>query len=443
MSFRNYLQELKEQSQLNQVAEPISKIYEISGVLKKLEPHPVLFEKVCESQFRVAGNLFCAKASFANYFGIRSQDIITLLLNAIDHPQPPSQFDRDAHGGKVAPCQEIVISNPDLDNLPILYHCENDGGNYISSGVFLTRHPIHGQNADFHRAMQFSKNEMAIRVVKGRHFDKFLQDQKALDVAVCIGLPPNILAAAATSVAIGVDELGIANTLEPFTVVRAKTVDILVPSDAEFVLEGTVYLERRHSEGPFIDLTETQDIVRIEPVLVVKAITHRRDAIWHALLPGGLEHKLLMGMPREPTIFQSVNRVVKCLDVHINPGGCSWLHAIVKIDKTQEEDGKKAIQAAFAGHRSCKHVYIVDKDIDIYNPLEIEWAMATRFQGDQDLIVMERAPGSSLDPSSEPGTHNTCRVGFDLTRPLEAKGKKYEKAPFPQVDLGKWGISGK
>jgi 2,5-furandicarboxylate decarboxylase 1 len=443
MSLRNYLQELKEQSQLIQVAEPISKIYDIAGVLKKLEPDPVIFEKVCGSQFRVAGNLFCAKASFANYFGIRSQDIITVLLNAIDHPQPPSLFDRDTHGGKVAPCQEMVISNPDLDNLPILYHCENDGGNYISSGVFLTRHPIHGQNADFHRAMQFSKNEMAIRVVKGRHFDTFLQDQKALDVAVCIGLPPNILAAAATSVAIGVDELGIANTLEPFTVVRAKTVDILVPSDAEFVLEGTIYLDRRHSEGPFIDLTETQDIVRIEPVLVVKAITHRRDAIWHALLPGGLEHKLLMGMPREPTIFQSVNRVVKCLDVHINPGGCSWLHAIVKIDKTQEEDGKKAIQAAFAGHRSCKHVYIVDKDIDIYNPQEIEWAMATRFQGDQDLIVMERAPGSSLDPSSEPGTHNTCRVGFDLTRPLETKGKKYEKAPFPQVDLEKWGISGK
>jgi anhydromevalonate phosphate decarboxylase len=133
---------------------------------------------------------------------------------------------------------------------------------------------------------------------------------------------------------------------------------------------------------------------------------------------------------------------VKCLDVNVNPGGCSWLHAIVQIDKQHEDDGKKAIQAAFTGHRSCKHVFVVDKDIDIYNPLDVEWAMATRFQGDQDLVVLERFPGSSLDPSSEPDSHNTCRVGFDLTHPLEARGKKFGKAPFPQVDLRKYGIEG-
>jgi UbiD family decarboxylase len=338
----------------------------------------------------------------------------------------------------VAPCQEVVNLHPDLDELPIPYHCEGDGGNYISSGVFLARHPAHGQNADFHRAMQFSKTELAIRVVKGRHFDAFLQDRKTLDIAVCVGLPPNILAAAATSVAIGFDELTIANSLEPFAVVPAKTVAVLVPAEAEFVLEGTVSLDRRHAEGPFVDLTETQDVVRDEPVFEVKAITHRRDAIWHALLPGALEHKLLMGMPREPTIFEAVNRVVHCLDVHVNPGGCSWLHAIVQIEKQHEEDGRQAIAAAFAGHRSCKHVFVVDGDVDIYDPLAVEWAMATRFQGDRDLAIEPRAPGSSLDPSSEPGTYNTCRVGFDLTKPLAAAGKKFEKTPFPKVDLSRY-----
>jgi 2,5-furandicarboxylate decarboxylase 1 len=442
MSLRDFLQQLDSQGKLTHITEPISKTCEIAGVLKKLEPRPVLFENVLESKFRVAGNLLCGKGPFADYFRIQPQDIIATLSRAIDHHHPPSHFGLGTQGSVVAPCQEIVNLHPDLDELPILFHCEGDGGNYISSGVFLARHPIHGLNADFHRAMQFSKNEMAIRVVKGRHFDVFLQEQKTLDVAVCIGLPPNILASAATSVALGIDELEIANVLEPFSVVRAKTVDILVPADTEFVLEGTVYLDRRHSEGPFVDLTETQDIVRHEPVFVVKAITHRRDPIWHALLPGALEHKLLMGMPREPTIFQSVNRVVKCLDVHVNPGGCSWLHAIIQVDKRHEEDGKKAIQAAFAGHHSCKHVFVVDKDIDIYNPLEVEWAMATRFQGDAALVIMDRAPGSSLDPSSEPETHNTCRVGFDLTKPLEAKGKQFGKAPFPQVDLRKWGIEG-
>jgi UbiD family decarboxylase len=295
--------------------------------------------------------------------------------------------------------------------------------------------------------MQFSKTEMAIRVVRGRHFDRFLEDQGSLDVAVCIGVPPEVLVAAATSVELGIDELEIANALskrclnEPLNLVHAKTVDLYLPAEAEFVLEGTVYSDRRHVEGPFVDLTETYDIVREEPVFVVRTITHRHDAMWQALLPGALEHKLLMGMPREPTIFKKVNEVAKCLDVNISPGGCSWLHAIVQIDKQTEEDSKKAIQAAFAGHRSCKHVFVVDKDIDIYNPLEVEWAMATRFQGEADLVVRSKEQGSSLDPSSErgeAGTHQTTKLGFDLTKPLTTHGKDFDKARFPDVDIDKY-----
>jgi UbiD family decarboxylase len=283
--------------------------------------------------------------------------------------------------------------------------------------------------------MQISKNEMVMRVVRGRHFDAFLQELGQVEVAVCVGNPPSLLAAAATSVEIGTNELEIANALQPFQVVRAKTVDVLVPAQAEFVLEGVVYRDRRQAEGPFVDLTETYDVVRQEPVFEVKAITHRKDAIWQALLPGALEHKLLMGMPREPTIYSKVSEVARCLDVNVSPGGSSWLHAVVQIDKQNEDDGIKAIHAAFAGHRSCKHVFVVDKDINIYNPQEVEWALATRFQGDKDLVVMEKEAGSSLDPSAEPGTHRTTRVGFDLTRPLETRGKTFEKAAFPEVDL--------
>jgi 2,5-furandicarboxylate decarboxylase 1 len=189
-----------------------------------------------------------------------------------------------------------------------------------------------------------------------------------------------------------------------------------------------------------VDLTGTYDIVRNEPVLIVKAITHRKDAIWQALLPGGLEHKLLMGMPREPTIYKKVNEVVRCLDVNVNPGGCSWLHAIVQIDKQSEQDGRRAIQAAFDGHRSCKHVFIVDKDIDIYNPLEVEWAMATRFQGDRNLLIKDREPGSSLDPSADPESHLTTKIGFDLTKPLSAARSQFEKASFPAVDLERFNL---
>jgi len=143
-----------------------------------------------------------------------------------------------------------------------------------------------------------------------------------------------------------------------------------------------------------------------------------------------------MGMPREPTIFKAVNEAgVKCLDVNVNPGGSSWLHAIVRIDKQKEDDGVKAIHAAFAGHRSCKHVFVVDKDIDIYNPLDVEWSMATRFQAERDLVDIGKEPGSSLDPSAEAGTKITNKVGFDFTAPLVTKGKGFARAEFPKVDL--------
>ena len=428
MTFRTHLANLEKNKQLVRIPSPVSKKYQIAGLLKKLEPAPVLFEQVAESKFRVAGNILCSKAVFAGYFGVSASEIIPLLSQAIEKRSAYQKVTQ-------APCQEVVIADPDLDALPILRHFLTDGGNYITSGVVVAKHPELGQNLDFHRCMQFSPTEMAVRIVRSRHFDYYLRDLGQVDVAICIGNSPSVLAAAAISVELGVDELEIANALEPLQAVHAKTVDVWAPADAEFVLEGTVFLDRRHAEGPFVDLTETIDITRYEPVLQVKAITHRKDAIWQALLPGALEHKLLMGMPREPTIFNKVNQAVKCLDVNISPGGCSWLHAIVQIDKQSEQDGLQAIQAAFAGHRSCKHVFVVDADIDIYDPLAVEWAMATRFQGDRQMVVLPREQGSSLDPSAEPENHFTTKIGFDLTKPLQAKGKNYEKASFPEVDL--------
>ncbi len=428
MSLRDTIKKLRAENHLTEIKKPVSKKLEAAGILKALEPDPVLFSDLRESAFPVIGNLFTTKENFAQYLDIPVQNIIPTLTKAIDQHKPPEKVNE-------APCQDVIIDKPDLNALPILFHCEGDGGNYISSGVMAAGHPEHGQNLDFHRCMQFSPTEMAVRVVKTRNFDTFLQELGAVKVAICIGVAPNILVSAATSVEIGLNELEIANALSPFKVVKAVTSDLLIPAEAEFVIEGTIFRDRRHAEGPFVDLTETQDVIRQEPVLEVSCITHRQDAIWHALLPGGLEHKVLMGMPREPTIFREVSKVVKCLDVNINPGGCSWLHAIVKIRKEHENDGRKAIQAASRGHRSCKHIFVVDDDIDIYDPLSVEWAMATRFQADRDLVMLGRERGSSLDPSATPESYETCKVGFDLTAPLKSGGKHFAKVPFPEVDL--------
>ncbi len=433
MGFREYLDKLENDGKLVKVKQPVSKRLEASGIIKELDEKPVLFEKIKESEFRVAGNIFPTKDSVADYFGITPAELIPTLVNAIENPSKPEVV-------TAAPCQEVEI-DVDLDKIPILFHCDKDGGNYISSGIFIITDKEWGQNVDYHRSMQFSKNKFSVRIVKKRHFDQFLEKQKEMKVAICVGNAPNVLLAAATSVDLGQNELEIANTLEPLKVVKAKTFDAMIPADCEFVMEGVIRLGEKHDEGPFVDLTETYDFVRQEPVLEITKITHRKDAIWQALLPGLLEHKILMGMPREPTIFKKVNDAgVKCLDVNVNPGGSSWLHAIVKIDKKNEDDGKKAIAGAFEGHKSCKHVFVVDKDIDIYNPLEVEWAMATRFQADADMIVKDKEKGSSLDPSAVPETSFTTKVGFDLTKPLTVKGKNFEKAEFPKVDMKKYGL---
>jgi len=433
MGFRRFIDTAEKSGKLVKIGKPVSKRLEASAILSELGDKPVLFEKINESGFRVAGNLCTSKDAFAAYFGIKASELIPKMMKAIEHPTRPAV-------AAAAPCQEVEMDHVDLDKLPILFHCARDGGNYVSSGVFvIDKGAGLGQNLDIHRCMQTGKNRFTIRIVAKRDFDSALKRAGGeMDAVVCIGCSPSVLLAAATSVEENKDEMWIANSLEPTHVVKAKTCNLMIPADAEFVLEGKI-LNQRADEGPFVDLTETNDIVRQEPVFEVRKITHRKDAIWHALLPGKLEHRILMGMPREPTIFRKVNEAgVKCLDVSVNPGGCSWLHGIVQIDKQKDDDGVKAIEAAFEGHKSMKHVFIVDKDINISDPLEVEWSMATRFQADKNLVVKTGQKGSSLDPSAEPGTALTTKAGFDLTGPPHKAGKKFEKAVFPKVDLKKF-----
>ncbi len=432
MILENYIKKLSNENKIERFDKKISKNLEIAGVLKALEPTPAIFEKVKESEFRVAGNLFCTKEQIADYFGIKTEKIIPTLTKAIENRSPPEAT-------KDAPCQEVIRDSVNLDDIPILVHNEVDGGPYISSGVVVASDPEFGQNLDFHRAMQIGKDRMVTRVVRGRDFHKFLERNGEVDVVYCIGNTPEILIAAATSVETGVNELEIANGLSPIRVTKAKTVDLMIPADSEFVLEGRVFLEEKADEGPFIDLTETVDVIRQEPIFEVKMITHRKTAIWQGLLPGRSEHKVLMGMPREPTVFRKVaEKGVDVLDVNITPGGASWLHIAIKIRKRNEDDGLKALEGAFGGHRSAKHVWVYDDDIDIYNEQDREWALATRFQGDEDMLIKDREPGSSLDPSAEPGTKLTTKIGFDVTKPLVAKGKSFNRAEFPKMDPSKF-----
>ena len=231
-----------------------------------------------------------------------------------------------------------------------------------------------------------------------------------------------------------------ANALEKTELVKCKTVDLEVPKDCEIVLEGRITKEKT-TEGPFLDLTGTIDKIRQQPIIEIKCITHRENPIYQTILAGRNEHKFLMGMPKEPTIFNEVNKVCQCKDVYITPGGCSWLHAVVQINKQNPDDGKKAIAAAFEGHKSLKHCIIVDDDINIYDPHDVEWAIATRFQADKNTVILSNQPGSSLDPSgdlSEGKKATTAKAGLDATIPTATTGKGFNKEQYRKVDLKKF-----
>jgi len=201
-------------------------------------------------------------------------------------------------------------------------------------------------------------------------------------------------------------------------------------SHAEIVLEGYIDPVEKVNEGPFVDITGTYDVVRKEPVIHITRIIHRTDPIYHGILPAGPEHLLMMGIPYEPRIYKAVGEVTTVKNVVLTEGGCCYLHAVVQIEKQTEGDGKNAIMAAFAAHTSLKHVVVVDEDINIFDPNDVEFAIATRVKGDLDILVIPNVRGSSLDPRGAPdGT--TTKVGIDATKVLVEK-ENFERAVIPE-----------
>ena len=435
LGFRSFVEQLDKNGELTKIDREVSTEYEMAGVIEALGEKPVFFEKIKESRIPVVGGLLSSKDLIARGLAVKKEELLHRLSTAIGNPVPPQIVD-------IGECQEIVDRDVDLTRLPIMRYTEKDGGKYVPSAVAIVRDPeFKARNMCFHRLMLLDKNHFVARIVENRGTDAALKKAGGeLDVAFCIGNSTAVLLSAATTLPMGVDELGMANVLEKTALVKCKTIDLEVPSDCEIVLEGKITKEKA-TEGPFLDLTGIVDKARQQPVVEIKCITHRQKPIYQTILAGRNEHKFLMGMPKEPTIFNEVNKVCSCKDVYITPGGCSWLHAIVQIRKRNPDDGKKAIAAAFEGHKSLKHCVVVDEDINIYDPHDVEWAIATRFQADKNAIILSNQPGSSLDPSgdlTEGKKATTAKAGLDATAPLITTGKGFKKEQYVKIDLNKY-----
>ncbi len=336
-----------------------------------------------------------------------------------------------------APAQEVVHEKADLERiLPIPTHNEHDSGPYISAGLLISRNPRNGrQNVAIHRLQVNAPDRLGVLILP-RHTMAYLnfaeEDGKDLEVAIVVGIDPLSLLASQAIAPLDADELEIAGALHgaPMPVVKCRTNEVRVPAASEIVIEGRVLREAREEEGPFGEFPQYYGERAKRHVIQVDCITTRRSPIFHTIVGGGLEHLLLGGIPREATLLAHLQRSFPGVtDVHLSRGGVMRYHLVVQMRKRSEGEAKNVILGAFGGHYDLKQVVVVDEDVDIHNPHEVEWAIATRFQADRALVVVGHAQGSRLDPSTDDGVG--AKMGLDATRPLAAPAMKFTRIAVP------------
>lgn len=431
MSLREFLKQMETRKEILHIKDEVSTRFEIPFIMKSFENQGsvLMFENVKDYETKIVANVCGTRKRICAALNVDRDRLYRRLTEAWRSPRKPKIVEDGA-------VKEIVEN--DLSRIPVLTHFERDAGPYITSAVVYAR-SIDGkvENVSVHRLQVLDKKHLAIRLVP-RHLFKLWQvakeSGKDLEVSISIGVPPAIMLAASSPVPFGVNEFEVANALMNvgFDLVECEHVNAYAPAEAELVLEGKISVTKEVAEGPFVDITGTYDIERKQPVVEVVGVMHRKDYVYQALLPSGAEHRLLMGLPHEVLIWDAVSRIVpKVYAVNLSVGGSGWLHAIISIEKQLDGDGKNALLAAFAAHPSLKHAVVVDSDIDVFNVSDVEWAIATRFQASEDLLVIKNVRGSTLDSSADQETGLTTKMGVDATRPFTKPKEKFDRAKIP------------
>ena len=315
---------------------------------------------------RTVMNVTADRCTLASALGMNEKEMVKKLSDAT--------FD-----GKIVNDGKLAMKKPDLSRIPVMHFFPKDAGKYFTAGIVFSKWDG-VENASIHRMLVLDNTRVAARLVEGRHTHVMLKKALAcgerLPLAVVVGVHPAVMFASCTRVPAG-KELAYAAELLGGTIhVRECSNGVLVPADAEIVLEGFIGADVT-DEGPFVDITGTYDPVRRQPVIEFTGMHTKPDFIYHSILPGGDEHKILMGCPYEPKIYRAVAGVTEVKNVVLTKGGCGYLHAVIQIKKSTQGDGKNAIMAAFAAHTSLKHVVVVDEDIEPTDPTEVEYAIAT------------------------------------------------------------------
>ncbi len=420
------LREFLKEIEIVEVKDNLSAELEMTPFIEKgeREGKAVLFTSPKNYNNTVLASLLNSRDVIAKAIGAKNRnEIIARMTQCMDSPEPYKMVEK-------APFMENEMDNPDIiKHIPLLKFYEGDGSHYTSSSIVVARDEETGKlNYSFHRMKYLGKNRFVMRIIPGRHFSTILERAKSdVRIAIFMGVHPAVEVAAATSFVFGFNEMEFANSLLDGKLSCVDLDGLHVPSHAEIVMVGVVRKSELADEGPFVDLTGTWDIVRKQPVVEIEKLYYRNDFIYRTILPGGVEHRYLMGIPQEPRIFKIVsNTLPRVKNVVLTEGGGCWLHAVVSITKKVEGEGKNVGLAALAAHPSLKRVVVVDDDIDITNEREVEWAIATRVQADKDVVIIPECKGSSLDPSQNHEKKTTTKWIIDATMPV-GKEKNFRK----------------
>ena len=423
---RSFIAELesKHPEEVARVSNAISPRYEITALLTQLEKarrFPLLFcEKVEGSEAPVVINAQSSRKLMALALECKQENLAARFTERQGKPLAPVEVSN-------APVHESVKLGDDIDltQVPLLTHYDVNAAPYITAGIVVAADPETGvRNTSYNRLMMAGQRELRIFMAVGRHLwtlhNKLERRGEALPIAIVVGVHPLFSLGAQAFTPSTDDEYAVIGGMmnEPLRVVQAKTVPILVPADAEMVIEGKILPDVRREEGPFGEFTGHAVSKDDRPVIDVTAITHRKNYLFQDVHAGYTEHKLMGAVPREAALIKAVRQTVPTVKNVCMPvsGNCRF-HAYISILKRAPGQAKNAICAAFASDMLLKHVIIVDEDIDVFDEEQVLWAVSNRFQADRGLVVIPNAQGSELDPSAGPGGVN-AKMGLDATKPL-------------------------
>jgi UbiD family decarboxylase len=380
--------------------------FEIAAILEKAGAGPAFsFDRVKGFPRPVVANLMASRANIARQLGIDEPDLLAALTAAVEHGVAPVIVD-------APPCQEVVSSAIDLPALlPIGRMCA-DEGTYITSGLTITRDLDTGvANVSISRALLLGHDRLVMGIATRHHMYQLAarawKSGRTLPFAIAIGNHTATVLAAVAEVPLGSDEYEIAGALlkEPLRLARCRTVDVHVPAEAELIIEAELRPNEVYDEGPTSEFSGVYVNYGEAPVARVTGVTHRRDFIYQNIANSRVaEHMLLGGVLIEATLFQRLRELFPCVaDIRVTLGGCGRLHAVIAVRNPKKGEGRRLACAAVSLVNLIKHVVVVDDDVNLDDPHDVEWALATRFRPERDIMVIPGVMAYAPEPVQTDG----------------------------------------